>query len=246
MDGQFITDLVSSIRSHSALPTFPSGVALEDAYATQPTVSFHMGQIAGYKAGVTNVITQKKLGLEQPLLGHLYSAGKQPAGAILSYRPHSAIECEIGIIVDAEGRPRSILPVLEFVHVQFSSLHEISAANLVLCNLGADQFMLGQPQSWHTGLEALMGEASIRLTRDQQLVQEVSAFSSLGGPEPAREWMVSEVQRHQWPLTDGTLLITGTCGDAIPFQPGSYMADYGPLGRLEFTIADNPPILSEA
>lgn len=237
MDEQFITDLVSAIRTHAPLPAFPGGVPLAEAYATQAIVSLHMGQSAGYKAGVTNDIIQKKLGLEQPLLGHLYSAGEQPAGAVLTQRPHSAIECEIGIIVDAEGRPLSILPVLEFVHVRFASPQHISAANLVLCNLGADQFMLGQPQPWNAGLEALMEQDAIRLTRDEQLVQEVSAFSSLGGPELGREWMVNQIRRHQWPLADHTLLIAGTCGDAIPFQPGAYVADYGPLGRIEFSIA---------
>lgn len=237
MDQSFVTELASAIREHAVLPPFPSGVSLAQAYAMQPAVSLNIGQAAGYKAGLTNVITQQKLGLDQPLLGHLYSTGEQHAGATLVHRSHSAIECEIGIIVDTDGRPLSILPVLEFVHVRFASPRDISAANLVLCNLGADQFMLGQPLPWHTGLQALIEQDGIRLTRDQQLIQDVSALSSLGGPEPAREWMIREIRRHQWPLGEHTLLIAGTCGDAIPFQPGSYVADYGPLGQIEFNIA---------
>ncbi len=230
-------DLASAISSHSELPAFPADLSLDKAYAMQPHISRQLGGTRGYKAGITHVDTQKKLGLKQPLLGHLYHTGEQPAEATLIHRPHAAIECEIGIIVDAAGCPRSILPVLEFVHLRFSSPRDISAPNLVLCNLGADQFMCGSPLPWRLALEALAKKADIQLRRDGQLVQTASAFSSLGGPEPSREWMVSEIQRHQWPLAANTLLIGGTCGEAIPFQPGHYEADYGLLGRLKFTIA---------
>lgn len=96
--------------------------------------------------------------------------------------------------------------------------------------------MLGQPQPWLCGLEALMESSTIRLFRDNQLIQQACALSSMSGPEEAGEWMLERIQNHKWPLTAGTLLMTGTCGDAIPFQPGSYRADYGPLGQIEFSI----------
>lgn len=236
MTKSLISELASSIRSHSALPTPPSDLSLQDAYAMQGSLSRMLGPISGYKAGITCATTQQKLGLEKPLLGHLYSEGRQSSGAVLTERPHSAIECEIGVIVDAEGRPISIVPVLEFVHLRFSSLSDISAASLVLCNLGANQYMCGSEHSWEAGLEALFREDTIRLSRDNQLIQEASAYSSLGGPEKFLGWMLSEIRQREWPIAKGYLLIGGTCGNAIPFQSGSYTADYGPLGQLEFTI----------
>lgn len=237
MDDAFMTELAQAMATHSPLPRFPSGITVEQAYAGQPAVSRKVGPTAGYKAGITNELIQRKLGLDQPLLGHLYRSGEQPGGAVLAHRPHAAIECELGIIVDAQGQPCWIVPALEFVHLRFTAPEDVSAANLVLCNLGADQFMLGQPQPWLSGLEALMESSTIRLFRDNQLIQQACALSSMNGPEEAGEWMLDQIRNHQWPVTEGTLLMTGTCGDAIPFQPGSYRADYGPLGQIEFSIA---------
>src|SRR5690606_21139409 len=51
--------------------------------------------------------------------------------------------------------------------------------------------MLGQPQPWLCGLEALMESSTIRLFRDNQLIQQACALSSMSGPEEAGEWMLA-------------------------------------------------------
>ena len=37
-------------------------------------------------------------------------------------------------------------------------------------------------------------------------------------------------------VADGMLLITGACGGIHPALPGRYVADYGDMGRIEFTV----------
>src|SRR5690606_34711898 len=130
-----------------------------------------------------------KLRLSQLLPGDFCRSGEQLGGALFAHRGRAASGCELGIIVDAQGQPCWIVPALEFVHLRFTAPEDVSAANLVLCNLGADQFMLGQPQPWLSGLEALMESSTIRLFRDNQLTQQACALSSMNGPEEAGEWM---------------------------------------------------------
>src|SRR5690606_1848532 len=210
MDDAFMTELAQALATYSPLQRVPSVITAEQAYAWQPAVSRKVGPTAGYKAGITNELIQRKLRLDQPLLGHLYRSGEQPGGAVLAHRPHAAIECELGIIVDAQAQPCWTGPAWEFGHLRFTAPAALAAANLVLCNLGADQFMLGQPQPWLSGLEALMESSTIRLFRDNQLTQQACALSSMNGPEEAGEWMLDQIRNHQWPVTEGTLLMTGT------------------------------------
>src|SRR5690606_36510023 len=100
MDDAFLTELGQAIVTHSPLPRFPSGITAEQSYAWQPAVSRKVGPPAGYKAGSSNELIQRKLGLDQPLLEHLYRSGEHPGGAVLAHRPRAAIERELGIIVD--------------------------------------------------------------------------------------------------------------------------------------------------
>src|SRR5690606_41348314 len=48
------------------------------------------------------------------------------------------------------------------------------------------------------------------LFRDNQLIQQACALSSLNGPEEAGEWTLDQIRKHQRPVADGTLLMTCT------------------------------------
>ena len=49
--------------------------------------------------------------------------------------------------------------------------------------------------------------------------------------------MLAEAKRRGLPLADDMLLMTGTCGGVTPAEPGHYVADYGDLGSVAFTVA---------
>ena len=59
---------------------------------------------------------------------------------------------------------------------------------------------------------------------------------ALGGPLPALQWMTSVARELERPLADGMLMITGAVGGIQPAQPGEYVADYGVLGKVTFTV----------
>ena len=48
--------------------------------------------------------------------------------------------------------------------------------------------------------------------------------------------MLNEASARGLALADDMLLITGACGGIHPAEPGSYVADYGSLGKIEFTV----------
>lgn len=234
----FIADLGSAIRSHKPLPAFPPGITLHQAYSILPAVASLVCDDSrrGLKAGITNPDLQALFGLDEPLLGLLYDWGECRPGSRLPYREHSQIECELGIVLDADGHPVSISPAIEFVHLNFQRQEDFTPANIVVSSLGADRYLCGERTPWsEVDFEALR-DVVIRLERDGEVLQEVSAYDSLNGPESALEWCVGEAKKRALDIVEGTLLLTGTCGSALPAGPGEYVADYGALGAVTFAV----------
>ena len=186
----------------------------------------------GLKAGLTNSQGQQLFGIEHALLGHLYKAGRLAPGAQIAHKPKLAIECEIGIVVDAGGKPKSLGPAIELVYLDFAKAEDMTAVNLAAANLGAYWFIQGPQQDWGGDFS----NVTVTLTRDGEQVTQAPITEALGGPEPALTWMNGEAERLGVQFQDGMFLMTGSCGGIIPSAPGSYVADYGPLGSVAFDI----------
>ncbi|MDE0192248.1 MAG: 4-oxalocrotonate decarboxylase, partial [Gammaproteobacteria bacterium] len=105
-------------------------------------------------------------------------------------------------------------------------------SNLVACNIASDRYIVGEQQP----LRDSYGDIQITLTRDGEEVCSAPASDALGGPQAALAWMLNEARDRGLEVEDGMLLITGACGGIHPAQPGSYVADYGDFGRIEFTV----------
>lgn len=231
----FIEQLVCAIKLQEPLPAFPESLELDRAYSLLPEVVTGVtgSDVAGVKAGLTNPDLRALFGLESSLLGQLYGSGRMQQGQAVPYHEKLAIECEIGIVVDAAGQPRSFGPALEFVCVDFARPEDMTPANLVLCNLGAWGFIQGPQKPWSDHIL----DSPVVLSRDGETVLETSIGDSLGGPVAALQWMREEAGRRGIPASDGALLMAGTCGGAVPAERGHYKADYAELGSVEFTIA---------
>lgn len=227
--------LATSVSGHKALPRFPADLSMTEGQAIQDQLVARMcpGGSAGLKAGVTSAALQKFFKLDNAVLGQLYPTGRLEPGAAIPHLEKLAIECEIGIVVDGDGQPKSVAPAIEFVHLDFAAPEDMTAANLAASNLAADRFMPGAPLPWRD----LYDDIIIRLSRDGALVNEASIMESLGGPGNALPWMLAEAKRRGIAVKEGMLLMTGTCGVVVPSQPGHYVADYGELGAINFTIA---------
>ena len=178
---RFIADLAYAIRSHLPLPAFPADLTLEEAYSVLPAVASLVCDVrsSGIKAGFTNPDLQKLFGLEEPLLGLLYDWGECRSGCILPYNEHSKIECELGIVFNADGVPVSMGPAIEFVHLSFSIPEDLTPANLVVSSLGADGYLRGEQTAWaELDFESLR-DTIISLERDGE---DVVVERKLGAP----------------------------------------------------------------
>ena len=226
--------LARAIRAGDTLPKMPPGLDVDAAYAVQQAVVAAVagGAVAGFKAGMTAPAAQAAFGLTHPLIGSLYASGRLAAGAKVAGGAGVSLECEIGVMVDGDGAPRSAGPVIEVPRMAFADDADRTGANLVACNIAADRFIVGAQLPWRD----VYGDVRIALTRDGETVTAAPASDALGGPHAALAWMLNEARQRGLQVADGMLLITGACGGIHPAAPGAYVADYGSLGRIEFEV----------
>lgn len=226
--------MAAAILAGEPLPKMPSGITLDEAYALQKHVvaAVSQGAVAGLKAGMTAAAGQQAFGLTHPLIGSLYESGRLAPGATFASAPGVSLECEIGLVVDENGAPKSAGPVIEVPRMAFSNAEDRTGANLTACNIAAYRYIVGEQQP----LRDSYGDIRITLTRDSDEVCSAPASDAFGGPQAALAWMLDEARKRGLEVADGMLLITGAVGGIHPAEPGHYVADYGDFGRIEFTV----------
>ena len=226
--------MAAAIRDGGTLPRMPANLGIDEAYELQKAVvaAVSGGAVAGLKAGLTAPAAQAQFGITHPLIGSLYEQGRLLPGVSFPGAPGVMLECEIGILIDEQGAPKSAGPVIEVARMAFADPQDASGVNLLACNIAADRYIVG------TQLPMLDSYADIevRLIREGETISAAPATEALGGPGPALAWMLDEAQRRGLPIADGMLLITGAIGGIHPAKPGSYRADHGALGSVEFTV----------
>lgn len=235
----FLSRLASAIKTKSTLPEFPAGITVAQAYSLVPKLTRHISgdSAAGLKAGVTNTDLQALFGLDEPLLGLLYLDSETQNKTTLPYSASRRIECELAMRLNSDGSPISIGPAVELIHLDFCRPEDMTPGNVTLCNLGADQFILGDMSLWSTFDFDVLTDVEIILKRDGEVILTASPLDSFGGPEPALNWCVGKAKTVGFAIPQEGVLLAGTNGAALEADPGHYEASYGPLGSIEFTIA---------
>ena len=232
----FAERLAEAIRSHHNLPQFTESMTLEAGYELQKEVANLVSPngFAGIKAGITSPKLQQAFGIKHALLGRLYEHGRLKSGEEIKFIDKQIIECEIGITVNSKGELLSAGLALEFAFATFSSPKDATAPNLAAANVAADKFLLGPMFPLRDNYD----DVTIKLFRDNTLINEASITEALGGPIEAVKWIVKEAEKYNIKLSDSELLMTGACGQVVPALPGNYRADYGTLGQVNFTIVE--------
>lgn len=227
-------EIAAAIKAGRALPKMPSGLSIEQAYELQKAIVQEVsgGALAGIKAGMTAPAMQKQFGLSSAIVACIYESGRLQPGATFAGASGILIECELGLVVDAEGKPKSCGPVIEVPRLHFAHSEDQTGPNLIACNIAADRFIAGGQLALRNAYE----DIQVRLERDGEVLSSAPATDAMGGPQRALAWMLAEARKWGLPLQDDMLCITGACGGAHPAKPGHYLVDYGVLGSIEFTV----------
>ena len=229
-----VNRFADAIKAHASLPEVEQTFDLKAAYALQHQVTALRSPqaVGGVKLGVTSPQAQAFFGLDHALLGSLYGHARLGIGDVIPKVEGRGLETEFAVLVDGDGQPKAIAPAIEIVFVSFSRKSDMTASNLVVGNLGADLFLVGDFLPW----DSPHSDVTATLKRDGEVVNEASMNEALGGPAAALPWIWNEMRRRGYPIADETLIMMGACGSVVPADTGSYEAHYGPMGSLQFSI----------
>ncbi len=230
--------IANAVMLDRTFPDVPDDTDAATAYAIQASVVdgvFGM-QIVGYKAGLTNPAAQRHFGVSQPVLGVLPEPDRLPSNATIAHVEGLAVELEIGFLVGIDDQPAAVLPVVELPRRAYADIKKISLADLIATNVSAYRFI--------TGPTAMLGadvrKNPVSLERDGTQLFTSLAGEASGDPYDIYGWMVARIHSLGYRLEPGMILMTGPIGGrVVGAEPGHYVAHFGPLGDVKFTIGGN-------
>ncbi len=239
-------DLFNARQSNSPKPALKlDNVSSADAYQVQKKLIDRVGgEIAGYKAGLTNKAIQQKHGADEPAGGILLADTKIEIGAVISRQEliTPRIETEIGFVIatdiehpieleDFTSKLSHWQPMIELVDMGFSSQPNLT--DIIASNVVAGRFL----QSDFRHDVSMANEATVSFYKDNELLHEGRATDALGDQIQTACWIVNHMLSRGNPVRSGYVLMTGALGVTHPGDPGSYRADYGEFGSIDFEIA---------
>ncbi|MGB9615988.1 MAG: 2-keto-4-pentenoate hydratase [Desulfomonilaceae bacterium] len=223
----------------------------EKAYALQKKLTealVNKGQpIGGFKAGLTSEATQKRFGVNAPLLGPLFKPGALGPDAVVNTKDFVRlfVETEIGYIpgvkidkpvADVEALKKMIkevCPAVELPDLRFDDLKNLKGADLIVDAVSSAKYIIGKPVPMSS---VDVSQVAVTLTRDGEVVNQGKAADVLGDQWKALLWLVNGVVARGYVIEPGQLLITGAMGQMIPGKPGAYKGDWGKLGSIAWAI----------
>ncbi len=216
-------------------PDVPDTIDANAAYAIQASVvdGVFGKKIVGYKAGLTNSAAQRQFGVTQPVLGVLPEPARLAPKATLPYVPGLKVEVEIGFLVGIDDEPAAMFAVIELPRLAYADMKKVTLADIVATNVSAYRFITGS-----TGmLDPDVRKYPVSLERNGTELFASFATDADGDPYNVYGWMVTRIRQLGYWLEPGMILITGSLGRVVDAEPGDYVAHYGPLGALRFTIS---------
>jgi len=203
--------------------------------------------IAGFKGGLTAGGVQKRFGMDAPVTGVLFLSGLLTGSPVLDRSQFGSLmlETEIAFVIgepiaatlpdiaSLRGKVRAAMPAIEAPDLGFADMKKLKAADLIAANVSARQF-IGGPESAPDDFD--LNAVRVVLYRDGAAVSAGSGEDALGDQWNTALWLVNSTVEQGYKIEPGHILMTGALGAMLPGKPGRYVADYGPFGRIEFTV----------
>jgi 2-keto-4-pentenoate hydratase len=230
--------LAAAIRDAVALgrpvPDVPDDLAEAAAYRVQATWvnALYSGPAAGYKAGLTSPGAQQRFGVHTPVMGVLPSIARLASGTEVEAGAGLVVEVEIGVLVGTDREPAALVPAVELPRLRFAAPDGLALADVIAANVSADRFVVGSARLVDPDVRGIR----VTLERDGTVVNEGIAADALGDPLASYRWVVGRAADIGYPLEEGMIVLTGALGRIADGLPGNYVARYGDLGEVRFTI----------
>jgi 2-keto-4-pentenoate hydratase len=201
----------------------------------------------GHKAGLTSEAAQAKFDVFEPVAGALLKSHVKNTGTFVSRRQFKGmmVEMEIGFelklsirseprdVEELKSKVRQILPIVELPNIHFDPSDKVSGLDVIASNVAAATVIKGRAKPIGT---IDLNEIEATLTLDKEVIAEGVGSDAMGDQWEALLWLVRQRLRDGYEVKRNDLLITGALGQVVPAESGRYVADFGKLGRVTFSM----------
>ncbi|MDB4384781.1 hypothetical protein N9Z12_01890 [Opitutaceae bacterium] len=246
--------ILKSLQRRQPIPALGSesySATERQAYEVQKLVVEGLiagGDVAvGHKAGLTSEASQAKFDVFEPVAGSLLKSHVKNTGTFVSRRQFRGmkIEMEIGFelklsirseprdVEELKSKIRQVMPVVELPNVHFDPADKVSGMDVIASNVAAATVIKGRAKPLGT---VDLNEVEATLTLNKEVVAEGVGADALGDQWEALLWLVRQRLRDGYEVKRNDILITGALGQVVTAESGRYVADFGKLGRVTFSL----------
>lgn len=214
-----------------------------------------LGDVVGYKLGLTNPAIQQRFGIDHPIRGAIFHATlRASSGAEIEARFAAVPVLEADMLVrigmggveaalnDHAALIRHIdqvIPFIELPDLVYAPDHRPSLGDLLAVNVGARLGVVGRPIAVTPSAEfaAALGRMSISLLQDGREVSRAPGAAILGHPLNALAWIARDLAREGRPFREGDIISLGSFSPPQPVVAGQvWTARYEGLGEAQDVV----------
>ncbi|MCQ4159438.1 hypothetical protein NON00_05810 [Roseomonas sp. GC11] len=250
--------MAASLLSNAPVQAFPGQMTLADGLCAQarlvPAMRAKLGEVVGWKVGLTNDAAQKRFGVPHPLAGPIYAATVAArSGATLPARFAAVPTVEADLIVRVKDAAIAqagedhvailrhldqVVPFIEMPDLALADLKQMDGPNLLAIGVGARLGVVGEPIPVQATEEfaARLGSMTVRFASDEKELAKVPGTALLGHPLNVIPWLVKDLAARGVALKPGDLISLGGFSPALPPEAGrSYTVTY--TGLLDAPVS---------
>lgn len=208
---------------------------LEAAYAAQDMNTKRRqksgARIVGSKIGLTSVVVQKQLGVDQPDFGVLFDDMELENGSEVDYKllMQPKAEAEIAFVLkkDLSGTQIGAADVISAIDYALVSIEivgsrianwDIKITDTIADNASASHFVLGHKPVKLENLDLTGCEMEMRVNGEK--VSEGKGAACMGSPINATLWLAKTMSKLGRPLKAGNVILSGALGPMATISPG--------------------------
>jgi|Deesub1362A_J573_1020465.scaffolds.fasta_scaffold03166_3 2-keto-4-pentenoate hydratase len=237
---ELVEKLVDAFKKRKKIEPESLSISIDEAYEIQKSFVERIGTQIGWKIGASNEEVQRRLGINEPVIGRLLreTVLKKrekienfiiPLGieVEVAFKFHKTPEMSLQGILSSS----KVAPVFEIINGVFSE--NPSVQHLIISNVRHAGVVFGEFRSCDFPLE----HEKVELLINGKSVGVGSGKNVLGHPIAPLLWLMEKIQRMGEEVKKGDIVISGTMIPPIFIEePSEIEARYSNLGTLEFKL----------